>query len=76
MRAVAYKRERRCLTSHGELRAYVSKLKQEDPTLGDLWRTVTSMHANSYEGWAPEGEVREVLQRVRALLGRLRELMS
>ena len=44
--------------------------------MGDLWRTVTSMHANSYEGWAPEGEVREVLQRVRALLGRLRELMS
>ena len=34
------------------------------------------MHANSYEGWAPEGEVREALQRVRALLVRLRELMG
>ena len=74
VKAVAYKREKRRLTSHGELWAYISKLKQEDPALGDLWRTAISMRVNFYEGWAPEGEVREALQRVRELLGRLRKL--
>ena len=76
VKAVAYKRERRRLASHGELWAYVSKLKQEDPALGDLWRTAISMHVNFYEGWAPEEEAREALQRVRELLGRLRKLMG
>ena len=76
VKAVAYKREKRRLTSHGELWAYVGKLKQEDPTLGDLWRTAISMHVNFYEGWAPEGEVREALQRAREFLRRLREFLG
>ena len=76
VKAVAYKRDGHRLVSHGELWRYVSKLKGEDPSIGDLWRTAISMHVNFYEGWAPEGEVKEALQRVRELLGRLRKLMG
>ena len=75
VRAVAYKRDGRRLVSHGELWRYVSKLKEEDPSIGDLWRTAVSMHVNFYEGWAPEDEVREALSRVRELLAKLKKLM-
>ena len=74
--AVAYKRDGRRLTSRGELWVYVDELKRLDPALGDLWRTAISMHVSSHEGWAPEGEVREALQRARELLTRLRALAS
>ena len=59
----------------GELWRYVSELKGEDPSVGDLWRTAVSMLVNFYEGWAPEDEVRETLSRVRELLARFKKLM-
>ena len=76
VKASAYEREGRRLTSHGELWAYVAKLKKEEPVLGGLWRTAISMHVNFYEGWAPEEEVREALSKVRELVERLRAISA
>ncbi len=76
VKAVAYKREGRRITSHGELWEYVSKLKEElgDEELGRLWRTAMSMHVNFYEGWAPRGEVESALKDLKEFLEKLRKL--
>jgi len=78
IKAVAWAKEKRRLASHGELWSFVDELAREmgDETIRDGWRAATAMHVNYYEGWAPEGEVRACLERVRDLLGRLRELLS
>lgn len=72
VKALAYERGRKRLTSHGELWRYVDELIREtgDEELGDLWRTATAMHINFYENWAPKGEVERSLRRVEALLGK------
>jgi len=77
VKAVAWAREGRRLASHGELWSFVDELarKAGDEAIRDGWRAATAMHVNYYEGWAPEGEVRSCLERVRDLLGRLRGLL-
>ena len=78
IKAVAWARRGTRLASHGELWHFVDELAREigDEGIRDGWRAATAMHVNYYEGWAPEGEVRACLERVRDLLGRLRELLS
>jgi len=74
VKAMAFWREGRRLTSHGELWAYVRKLVDEsgDRELGRLWRSAVSMHVNFYEGWATLEAVRDALEDARELLERLR----
>ena len=76
VKALAYEREGRRLTSHGELWEYINRLVAEtgDEEIGRAWRTAISMHVNFYEGWAPAEEVKRALDEVRGLVERLRGL--
>ena len=76
VKALAYEREGRRLTSHGEFWEYVNRLVAEtgDEEIGRTWRTAVSMHANFYEGWAPAEEVKRALDEVRGLVERLKGL--
>ena len=78
VKAVAYAREGRRLTSHRELWEYVNKLIKEtgDEKLGSLWRTALSMHINFYEGWAPKEEVERALKNIANLLEKLKKFKS
>jgi len=76
VKALAYEREGRRLTSHGEFWEYVNRLVAEtgDEEIGRAWRTAVSMHVNFYEGWAPAEEVKRALDEVRGLVERLKGL--
>lgn len=76
VKALAYEREGRRLSSHGELWEYVDRLVREtgDESIGDAWRTATAMHVNFYEGWAPRGEVERSLRKVKELVSKLKAL--
>ena len=78
VKAVAWATKGVRLTSHGELWRFVDELAREtgDEGIREGWRAATAMHVNYYEGWAPEGEVRSCLERVRGLLERLRTCIS
>ena len=62
---------------HGELWRFVDELAGEtgDEDIREGWRAAIAMHVNYHEGWAPEGEVRACLRRVRGLLERLKTLL-
>lgn len=76
VKAIAYKREGVRLSSHGALWEYVGKLVNEtgDRDLGRLWRSVSSMHVNFYEGWATREHVEDALRDVENLMGKLKRL--
>jgi len=76
VKALAYEREGRRLTSHRELWEYVARLVAEtgDEEVGRAWRTALSMHVNFYEGWAPAEEVGRALEEVRGLVEKLKGL--
>lgn len=76
VKALAYEREGRRLTSHGELWNFVAKLSREigDAGLTRLWRSASSMHTNFYEGWATREHVEDALEDVRIFLDKLRRL--
>ena len=76
VKALAYEREGRRLTSHGELWEYVDRLVAEtgDEDIGRAWRTAISMHVNFYEGWAPAEEVERALKEVKGLVEKLKGL--
>jgi len=78
VKAVAWATKGVRLASHGELWRFVDELAGEtgDEDIREGWRAATAMHVNYYEGWAPEGEVRACLRRVRGLLERLRACIS
>ncbi len=73
VKAYAYWRERRRLTSHGELWEYVEKLVRE---LGDwvldAWNAGNAMHTCFYEGWCGKWHVKEALRRVERLVGEIK----
>ncbi|RLE48622.1 MAG: hypothetical protein DRJ31_06815 [Candidatus Methanomethylicota archaeon] len=78
VKAVAYAKEGRRLTSHRELWEYVNKLIKEtdDEELGNLWRTALSMHISFYEGWAPREEVERALKNITNFLEKLKKFKS
>ncbi len=78
VKAVAWATKGVRLASHGELWRFVDELAGEtgDEDIREGWRAATAMHVNYHEGWAPEGEVRACLRRVRSLLERLRACIS
>ncbi|MEM2123168.1 MAG: PaREP1 family protein [Candidatus Bathyarchaeia archaeon] len=71
-------REGRELRSHGELHAFVSKLGEEigDPEVRRLWQSAGMLHQNFYENWLPPGMVKENIQDIKSLIGKLRGLIQ
>jgi len=78
LKSLAYKREGLRLSSHEELWEYVSKLVEEthDEELGRLWRSVSSMHVNFYEGWATEKHVKGVIEDTESFIEKVKKLLS
>ena len=69
VKAYAEWRERRRLTSHGELWEYMRKMVKE---LGlwvrEVWMYANGMHTCLYEGWCDKEDVEEALKRVKKLV--------
>ncbi|MEM2239384.1 MAG: PaREP1 family protein [Candidatus Bathyarchaeia archaeon] len=78
LKSLAYKREGLRLSSHEELWEYVSKLVEEthDEELGRLWRSVSSMHVNFYEGWATEKHVKGAIEDTESFIEKVKKLLS
>jgi HEPN domain-containing protein len=78
LKSLAHRRDGLRFSSHGELWEYVGRLAKEtgDRELGRLWRSVTSMHVNFYEGWATRTHVEEVVRDAEELVERLKRLLS
>ena len=77
LKAVAYAKEGRRLTSHSELWEYASKISKEveEPELARLWRTAVSLHVNFYENWAPGEDVIQAINEVKVFIDKLRKLI-
>lgn len=56
----------------------MSKLVEEthDEELGRLWRSVSSMHVNFYEGWATEKHVKGVIEDTESFIEKVKKLLS
>lgn len=69
VKAYAEWRERRRLTSHGELWEYMRKMVKE---LGlwvrEVWMYANGIHTCLYEGWCDKENVEEALKRVKKLV--------
>ncbi|MEM2849310.1 MAG: PaREP1 family protein [Candidatus Bathyarchaeia archaeon] len=77
LKSLAYKREGLRLSSHGELWEYVDKLVEgtHDEELGRLWRSVSSMHVNFYEGWATEKHVKGAIEDAENFIEKVKKLL-
>jgi len=77
LKSLAYKRKGLRLSSHGELWEYVDELVEEtrDEELGRLWRSVSSMHVNFYEGWATKRHVEEAIRDAENFMGKVKKLL-
>jgi hypothetical protein len=78
LKSLAYRQDGLRLSRHGELWEYVGRLAEEtgDRELGRLWRSVVSMHVNSYEGWATRTHVEEAVRDAEEFVERLKRLLS
>jgi len=69
VKAYAEWRERRRLTSHGELWEYMRRMVRE---LGlwvrEVWMYANGMHTCFYEGWCDSEDVEETLERAKKLV--------
>ena len=76
VKALAYEREGRRLTSHRELWRYVSDLASEtnDRELRLLWRTAVSMHVNFYENWATRDDIEDSITNIEKFIKKLKNL--
>ena len=77
VKAYAWAREERRLTSHGELWEYARSLRRE---LGgwvyDAWMAANSMHVCFYEGWCSSEDVEEALKRIKRLVEAVEALLE
>ncbi|MGC9171068.1 MAG: PaREP1 family protein [Thermoproteus sp.] len=74
VKAYAYWKEGKRLTSHGELWRYKDKIAEElGDWVRDAWNAANAMHTNFYEGWATEADVRKAFGEVRDLVERIAE---
>jgi HEPN domain-containing protein len=78
LKSLAHRRDDLRHSGHGELWEYVGRLAEEtgDRELGRLWRSVVSMHVNSYEGWAMRTHVEEAVRDAEEFVERLKRLLS
>ena len=69
IKAYAYWREGRRLTSHGELWGYTKTIAEElGDWVSDAWAQANAMHACFYEGWCTEWHVEQALKKIRKLV--------
>jgi len=77
IKAYAYAKEGRRLSSHGELWEYKSKVAEElGDWVHDAWAHANGMHANYYEGWADKESVEIALQRVKVLVKKIAQELN
>lgn len=77
LKSLAYKRKSLRLSSHGELWEFMGKLLEEtgDEELGRLWRSVSSMHVNFYEGWATRKHVEGAIKDAESFMEKVKKLL-
>jgi len=69
VKAYAFWKEGRRLTSHGELWEYKSIMAEElGRWVKESWFAASSMHTCFYEGWCDGGDVEEALRAVERLV--------
>jgi len=69
VKAYAYWRDGKRLTSHGELWEYKRRLIRElGEWVGDAWARATEMHVCFYEGWCSGEDVEASMKHVRKLV--------
>jgi len=69
VKAYAYWRDGKRLTSHGELWEYKRRLvKEMGEWVGDAWARATEMHVCFYEGWCAGEDVESVVKHVEKLV--------
>ena len=69
VKAYAYLREGKRLTSHGELWEYKRRLEDElGEWVHDSWASATEMHVCFYEGWCNEKDIAAAQKRVEKIV--------
>lgn len=77
IKAYAYWREGKRLTSHGELWEYKRRLEDElGEWVSDSWYAANTMHICFYEGWCAEKDVGNAYKRVERLVKELSSLVK
>ncbi len=77
VKAYAYWRDGKRLSSHGELWEYKRRLEGElGEWVHDSWASATEMHVCFYEGWCTEKDVATAYKRVEKLVNKLESLIN
>ncbi len=76
VKAYAYWRDGKRLSSHGELWEYKRRLEDElGEWVHDSWASATEMHVCFYEGWCTEKDVATAYKRVEKLVNKLESVL-
>ncbi len=76
VKAYAYLREGKRLTSHGELWEYKRRLEDElGEWVHDSWASATEMHVCFYEGWCKEKDITIARKRIEKLVKEVASLV-
>ncbi len=74
VKAYAYWKEKKRLSSHGELWSYEKEIRRElGEWVSDAWAQATAMHICFYEGWCSREHVEDALKRIEKLVKTVRE---
>ncbi|AEM38639.1 PaREP1 family protein [Pyrolobus fumarii 1A] len=77
IKAYAWHRERKRLSSHGELWEYARRLKREFGSwVYNAWMSANGTYICFYEGWCNAEDVKEALVQVEKLVERVRALIE
>ena len=77
VKAYAYWKEGKRLSSHGELWEYKRKMEKEmGDWVGDAWGRATEMHVCFYEGWCNEEDVKKAIERVERLVNEVSRVIG
>ncbi len=77
VKAYAYWRDGRRLSSHGELWEYKRRLEDElGEWVGDAWAHASTMHICFYEGWCGKRDVATAHKRVKKLVEELAAMIE
>ena len=77
VKAYAYWKEGKRLSSHGELWEYKRRMEKEmGEWVHDAWASATEMHVCFYEGWCNEEDVAEAMERVERLVNEVSRVIG
>ncbi|RUM47283.1 MAG: hypothetical protein DSY37_03225 [Hyperthermus sp.] len=77
VKAYAYLRDGRRLSSHGELWEYKRRLERElGEWVYDAWMSATGMHVCFYEAWCTERDVENAYKRIEKLVREVASLIK